>query len=75
MDPLFHYQFRLILIGDPTVGKSSLLKHFTEGQFADAVDPTVGVDFYARLVEIRPGLRIKLQVHFLKPWITFFSSR
>jgi len=52
----------LILVGDSTVGKSSILKSFTEGKFAEVCDPTVGVDFYARLVEIRPGLRIKLQL-------------
>lgn len=62
MDPMFHYQFRLILVGDSTVGKSSILKFFTEGKFAEVCDPTVGVDFYARLIEIRPGLRIKLQL-------------
>jgi GTPase SAR1 and related small G proteins len=35
VDPLFDYQFRLILIGDSTVGKSSLLKYFTDGKFAE----------------------------------------
>ena len=33
MDPVFQYQFRLILIGDSTVGKSSMLKFFTDGKF------------------------------------------
>ncbi|CAG5124914.1 unnamed protein product [Candidula unifasciata] len=61
-DPMFEYQFRLILIGDSTVGKSSLLKYFTDGKFEEACDPTVGVDFYARLVEIKPGVRVKLQM-------------
>lgn len=60
--PLFHYQYRLILIGDSTVGKSSLLKYFTEGKTAEISDPTVGVDFYARMVELRPGFRVKLQL-------------
>jgi len=60
--PVFHYQFRLILIGDSTVGKSSLLKYFTEGKSAEISDPTVGVDFYARVIEVKPGLRIKLQL-------------
>jgi DNA replicative helicase MCM subunit Mcm2 (Cdc46/Mcm family) len=27
VEPIFDYQFRLILIGDSTVGKSSLLKY------------------------------------------------
>lgn len=60
--PLFHYQFRVILIGDSTVGKSSLLKYFTEGKIAEISDPTVGVDFYARMVELRPNFRVKLQL-------------
>ncbi|CAI4224143.1 unnamed protein product [Auanema sp. JU1783] len=60
--PLFHYQYRFILIGDSTVGKSSLLKYFTEGRPAEITDPTVGVDFYARMVELNPGYRVKLQL-------------
>ncbi|ULU03871.1 hypothetical protein L5515_013130 [Caenorhabditis briggsae] len=60
--PLFHYQYRLIVIGDSTVGKSSLLRYFTEGKMAEISDPTVGVDFYARMIELRPGYRVKLQL-------------
>lgn len=62
VEPIFDYQFRLILIGDSTVGKSSLLKAFTEGRFAEVSDPTVGVDFFARLVEVKDGTRVKLQL-------------
>ncbi|XP_022195103.1 ras-related protein Rab-39B [Nilaparvata lugens] len=62
VDPIFDYQFRLILIGDSTVGKSSLLKYFTDGKFAEISDPTVGVDFFARLIEVKDGARIKLQL-------------
>ena len=29
------FPYRLILIGDSTVGKSSLLKYFTDGRFAE----------------------------------------
>lgn len=38
VEPIFDYQFRLILIGDSTVGKSSLLKFFTDGKFAEVND-------------------------------------
>ncbi|KAL7646659.1 UNVERIFIED_CONTAM: hypothetical protein RMT77_001910 [Armadillidium vulgare] len=62
VEPIFDYQFRLILIGDSTVGKSSLLKYFTDGKFFDISDPTVGVDFFARLIEVADGTRIKLQL-------------
>ncbi|KAG5894498.1 hypothetical protein JTB14_029908 [Gonioctena quinquepunctata] len=63
VEPIFDYQFRLILIGDSTVGKSSLLKYFTDGKFAELSDPTVGVDFFARLIEVKDGTRIKLQLN------------
>ena len=59
---MYAYQFRLIVVGDSTVGKSSLLRYFCDGKFCDDSDPTVGVDFYARIVEIKPGVRVKLQI-------------
>ncbi|XP_046581770.1 ras-related protein Rab-39B-like [Haliotis rubra] len=62
VEPIFQYQFRLILIGDSTVGKSSILRYFTDGKFEEQCDPTVGVDFYARLIEVKPGIRVKLQL-------------
>lgn len=62
VEPIFDYQFRLILIGDSTVGKSCLLKYFTDGKFAEVCDPTVGVDFFARLIEVKSGVRVKLQL-------------
>ncbi|KAG0436259.1 hypothetical protein HPB47_018050 [Ixodes persulcatus] len=62
VEPIFDYQFRLILIGDSTVGKSTLLKSFTDGKFHDICDPTVGVDFFARLIEVKKDVRVKLQL-------------
>ncbi|KAJ3609323.1 hypothetical protein NHX12_023846 [Muraenolepis orangiensis] len=62
MDILWQYQFRIILLGDSTVGKSSLLKRFTDGIYSDVADPTVGVDFYARSLDLEPGVKIKLQL-------------
>ncbi|XP_036603793.1 ras-related protein Rab-39B-like [Trichosurus vulpecula] len=61
MDGLWQYQFRLILLGDSTVGKSSLLRRYTEGVFVDCIDQTVGVDFYVHLMEVEPGVQVKLQ--------------
>jgi len=62
VEPIFDYQFRLILIGDSTVGKSTLLRYFTDGNFSDISDPTVGVDFFSRQIEVKNGTRIKLQL-------------
>lgn len=49
----FHYQFRIIVIGDTMVGKSSLLRTLSEGVFGD-MEPTVGVDFFSKIIEIKP---------------------
>ena len=59
---MYAYQFRLIVVGDSTVGKSSLLRAFCDGKFSDDSDPTVGVDFYAKILEIKPNTRVKLQI-------------
>ena len=32
-DIIWAYQFRIILLGDSTVGKSALLRRFTDGHF------------------------------------------
>ncbi|XP_037354641.1 ras-related protein Rab-39B-like isoform X2 [Talpa occidentalis] len=61
MDTLWHYQFRIILLGDSTVGKSSLLRRYTEGIFLEGVNQTVGVDFSVHFMEVEPGVQVKLQ--------------
>lgn len=53
MEAPYHYQFRIIVIGDTMVGKSSLLRTFSEGTFGE-MEPTVGVDFFSRIIKIRP---------------------
>ncbi|KAM9852279.1 ras-related protein Rab-42b isoform 1-T2 [Aulostomus maculatus] len=58
---LWQYQFRIIMLGDSTVGKSSLLKRYTEDLFLDTINETVGVDFYVHFLEVEPGVRVKLQ--------------
>lgn len=58
---LWQYQFRIIMLGDSTVGKSSLLKRYTEDMFLETINHTVGVDFYVHFLEVEPGVRIKLQ--------------
>ncbi|KAG8506773.1 Ras-related protein Rab-42, partial [Galemys pyrenaicus] len=61
MDTLWHYQFRIILLGDATVGKSSLLRRYTEDIFVEGVNQTVGVDFSVHFMEVEPGVQVKLQ--------------
>ncbi|XP_056157724.1 ras-related protein Rab-42b [Lampris incognitus] len=58
---LWQYQFRIIMLGDSTVGKSSLLKRYTEDTFLESINQTVGVDFHVHFLEVEPGVRVKLQ--------------
>lgn len=58
---LWQYQFRIIMLGDSTVGKSSMLKRYTEDLFMECINQTVGVDFYVHFLEVEPDVRIKLQ--------------
>lgn len=48
VEPIFDYQFRLILIGDSTVGKSSLLKYFTDGRFAEVISSSFHFSLFFR---------------------------
>ncbi|KAG6408315.1 hypothetical protein SASPL_131320 [Salvia splendens] len=45
--PEFDYLFKLLMIGDSGVGKSSLLLSFTSDAFEE-LSPTIGVDFKER---------------------------
>ena len=60
-DGNYKYQFRLIMIGDSTVGKSSLLRQFKVGGFWQDISLTVGVDFHAKVIHVN-GQPIKLQL-------------
>lgn len=44
--PEFDYLFKLLMIGDSGVGKSSLLLSFTSDDFED-LSPTIGECFYS----------------------------
>jgi Ras-related protein Rab-1A len=39
------YQYKIVLIGDSSVGKSSLLQRFADDSFEESYLATIGVDF------------------------------
>ncbi|NWX62108.1 RAB42 protein, partial [Promerops cafer] len=66
-NPEGHFQFRIIVLGDAAVGKSSLLRCFTDGLGggpggAATPGPTVGVEFYSRTILMPPTGKAKLQL-------------
>jgi Ras-related protein Rab-1A len=52
----YDYLFKLLLIGNSSVGKSSLLFRFVENVWDDNFVPTIGVDF------VNNGKKVKLQI-------------
>lgn len=53
--------FKLLIIGDSGVGKSSLLIRFSDNTFSGSYITTIGVDFKIRTVLLH-GERVKLQI-------------
>jgi len=60
--PTWHYVLKFIITGDAAVGKSSLLIRLTDQRFLANPDPTLGVEFGSKLIEIpEEGKIVKLQ--------------
>uniref|UniRef100_A0A3P8UCW5 Ras-related protein Rab-15 n=2 Tax=Cynoglossus semilaevis TaxID=244447 RepID=A0A3P8UCW5_CYNSE len=53
--------FRLLLLGDSGVGKTCMLRRFTEGEFDPSHISTIGVDFKMKTLEI-DGVRVRVQI-------------
>uniref|UniRef100_A0A671NS12 Ras-related protein Rab-19-like n=1 Tax=Sinocyclocheilus anshuiensis TaxID=1608454 RepID=A0A671NS12_9TELE len=61
-DDSFDFLFKIILIGDSNVGKTSLVQSFKSGLFSEAQQNTIGVDFTVRTLHI-DGRRVKVRGH------------
>jgi len=57
----YAYLFKLLLIGDSGVGKTSLLLRFADDKFLDSFITTIGVDFKIRKLDV-DGKPVKLQI-------------
>lgn len=57
----FDHIFKILLIGDAGVGKSSILLRFTDDAFEEHLASTIGVDFKVKTVTMR-GKTLKLTI-------------
>lgn len=56
------FSFKVIIVGPPAVGKTSLLNRFVHDQFDLKYQLTIGVDFLTKTVEYEPSKFAKLQI-------------
>ena len=59
---LYDYTFRFILIGDCSVGKTSLANRIVDHRFIPYYEATIGVDYSSIIVELNNGTRAKCQL-------------
>ena len=57
----YDHFFKILLVGDACVGKTSLLIRFSEDIFSQMYNMTIGIDFRTKIV-VHNGERIKLQL-------------
>ncbi|KAE8289811.1 Ras-related protein Rab-15 [Larimichthys crocea] len=53
--------FRLLMLGDSGVGKTCMLRRFTESEFDPSHISTIGVDFKMKTLEI-DGVKVRVQI-------------
>ena len=67
-DQNFDYMFKLLIIGNSSVGKTSFLFRYADDSFTSAFVSTVGIDFKVKTV-FRQDKRVKLQI-----WVSLIHS-
>ena len=60
-DDEYDFIFKVLLLGNSDVGKSSLLLRFVDSVWNDAFVPTIGVDFKVKTLEIN-NKKVKMQI-------------
>lgn len=60
-DQNFDYMFKLLIIGNSSVGKTSFLFRYADNSFTSAFVSTVGIDFKVKTI-YRKDKRVKLQI-------------
>lgn len=58
-DEQYDFLFKLVLVGDASVGKTCVVQRFKTGAFSERQSSTIGVDFTMKTLEIQ-GKRVKV---------------
>ena len=59
---MFKYIFKLIIIGNNNVGKSTIIKAFNNEYIDQKYHSTIGIDFASKIIKISDETCVKLQI-------------
>ena len=71
--PSYDHLYKLVLIGDSNVGKTSIINRFANGTHVPDVPNTIGVDFTLKTIDIREK-KIKLHIWDTSGKVCFLHS-
>ncbi|CAM9099733.1 unnamed protein product [Discosporangium mesarthrocarpum] len=57
-----HLQYKVILLGDGTVGKTSIATRFSQESFSDSYKQTIGLDFFVKRIILPGDVQVALQI-------------
>jgi Ras-related protein Rab-1A len=57
----YDYKFKILIIGDPVVGKTTILEKYARNQYKSEYLPTIGVDVFYKTIKFKNKL-IKLMI-------------
>lgn len=57
----YHYLFKVVLVGNSCVGKSSIVIRYADDEFSEVFLATIGVDFRFKSLPL-DGNKVKLQI-------------
>lgn len=54
--------FKIIILGDSGVGKTSLMNQYVKKKFSNQYRATIGADFLTKFIQFNDGMNVSLQV-------------
>ena len=77
MNKTIKYTLKIIVIGEPAVGKTSLVKKFITGQFTKDYRSSIGNNIFTKDIKLENNIDIKMQLWDIagqERWISMRSS-
>ncbi|KAG6380776.1 hypothetical protein JVT61DRAFT_5160 [Boletus reticuloceps] len=68
------FQFKLVLLGESAVGKSSLVLRFVKDQFDDYRESTIGAAFLTQTVTLDGQTTVKFEIWYIPNWHVMLES-